>query len=291
MTRKRRASSVRASHPTRRRFEAPAVQQHQVPAAAADLEVRALTPRRCAPVRRRARVRATSSSTCCLGVRGGQRDPQARAAGGHGGRADGHDRTAPPPAARACAARAAAALPSSTGWMGVAESMSGTPAALRQLAEARDVRVQRARAASPRCCSQRERGAARGRHRLRQRRRIDIGARRLDQELDELGRRRRRRRRRSRRPCRACRRAPAPARASSPKCSSVPRPLAPDDAQAVRVVHDEPGVRCARAARASCGSGARSPSMLNTPSVAMQRRACGAPAPSSCRGGRASAWA
>ena len=192
-----------------------------------------------------------------------------------GGRIAGTSR----PRCSRCALQASArcALPAISGWMGVVDSSSGRPS---WPAPAPKPRHQRLHVLAPPGLGPRQaQGGARGLgQRRRQRGGVDVAARVLDQRLDQrlaagdegaeaaqrLAQRAHQHRHRvgvQARLLQRCRRRPAPARQSR--------------------AHRRPSARrracCARVA--SSASGARSPSMLNTPSVTTSWR--GAPSAAS----------
>ena len=271
----RKLSRERAAQPVPDpQVQAPAVQQHEVaPPRPLHLGVeRAHAGARRAQPLAAARASASASSSTCASVCAADSVTRSRAlpAGTVGGRMA---TTQKPALSSARAARRAPrrARRTSSGWMGVSESgerhaarrrarrgsarCGASSASRRQASRLRERAAPRAwpprPAAAARSCRYRcapsASGTRSGRHR------------------------RRRRRRRSRRPCRACRPAPARPRALEAACSSVPRPLAPSTPRPC-ASSTTSQASCARARRAPArGSGARSPSMLNTPSVAMTR--------------------
>ena len=91
----------------------------------------------------------------------------------------------PRSSSRRLASTASSAPPSSTGWIGVSEGASGRPASAasrRKRCASASTRTRRQDSAT----DDLERGARRRRDRDRQRRRINVGARALDQRLDEV---------------------------------------------------------------------------------------------------------
>ena len=261
--------------------QAPAVQQHEIAAAPSPWIsiIQRAHAADSAAARAHARPeRLDQRVDLLLAVGRGQGHAQARAAGGTvGGRIA---TTQSPPPANSRSLSAAAALPSITGWMGVVEAA----AARRLRRAAAKARGERQHALAPPALRTRDgqRGARGGRDRLRQCGGVDIGARVLQQQLDE-------RRLAGDEGAEAAEGLAQRADqhrygvAVEAEMLEAPRPLAPMTPRPCASSTISQACAACAATRASCGSGARSPSMLNTPSVPTSARGRRRPAPAAAR--------
>ena len=172
-----------------------------------------------------------------LGVRGGQRYPQARGVRRHGRRPDrGHPHAVR--RERPDSATAAALAPTTSGWIAVSDGSRRHGSVARAGAEPRDQRVQ---VAAPRgvVADQRERRARRLRDERRRCRRVDVRARRLHERLDD---RRMRGDERARGAGRLAQRAHVDDALGRDAAVREAAAAVAQHAEAVRVVDDEPRV-------------------------------------------------